>query len=228
MIMNTQENASTSGWEEDQTVDHSHGSSNNCSSNSSMHNALNGGMNNINMASPPPAPVYRSTIYSPGNVLRDLSAIPPKKPAPSWRAALAVRDGGPAAMLRSVRTNIVQSIRAFRTDELMEAASELGQHFVYANAAHAFTKSEVLDSIAKAYHFTRQQAKNYDPLLDALTTLIDKSGPQPGFVVVLEGLPCTLKFDKDARETLLDVFRDAVEYWAERRVPYRVFYSFAN
>ena len=86
MIMNTQENASTSGWEEDQTVDHSHGSSNDCSSNSSMHNALNGGMNNINMASPPPAPVYRSTIYSPGNVLRDLSAIPPKKPAPSWRA----------------------------------------------------------------------------------------------------------------------------------------------
>jgi hypothetical protein len=167
-------------------------------------------------------------LYPTGNVLRDLSAIPPKKPTPSWRAALAVRSGGPAAMLRSVRTNIVQSIRAFRTEELMEAASELGQHFVYANSANAYTKSEVLDSIAKAYHFTKQQAKNYDPLLDALTTLIDKSGPQPGFVVVLEGLPNTLKFDKDARETLLDVFRDAVEYWAERRVPYRVFYSFAN
>ena len=48
-----------------------------------------------------------------------------------------------------------------------------------------------------------------------------------GFVVVLEGLPCTQKFDKEARETLLDVFRDAVDYWAERRTPYRVFYSFA-
>jgi hypothetical protein len=46
-------------------------------------------------------------------------------------------------------------------------------------------------------------------------------------VVVLEGLPCTQKFDKEARETLLDVFRDAVDFWSERRVPYRVFYSFA-
>ena len=216
MITNIPENASIAGWEEDQIVDHSHDSTQNHS----------GHYEGMNMPSSSSSSYYN--LYPSGNFLRDLSAIPPKKPAPSWRAALAVRDGGPAAMLRSVRTNIVQSIRAFRTEELMEAASELGQHFVYANSAQAYTKSEVLDSIAKAYHFTKQQAKNYDPLLDALTTLIDKSGPQPGFVVVLEGLPSTLKFDKDARETLLDVFRDAVEYWAERRVPYRVFYSFAN
>jgi hypothetical protein len=216
MITNIPENASIAGWEEDQIVDHSHDSTPNHS----------GHYVGMNMPSSSSSSYYN--LYPSGNFLRDLSAIPPKKPAPSWRAALAVRDGGPAAMLRSVRTNIVQSIRAFRTEELMEAASELGQHFVYANSAQAYTKSEVLDSIAKAYHFTKQQAKNYDPLLDALTTLIDKSGPQPGFVVVLEGLPSTLKFDKDARETLLDVFRDAVEYWAERRVPYRVFYSFAN
>jgi hypothetical protein len=26
---------------------------------------------------------------------------------------------------------------------------------------------------------------------------------------------------------LLDVFRDAVDFWSERRVPYRVFYSYA-
>lgn len=218
MSTNIPENASIAGWEEDQLVDHSHGSTQD-------HLGHYAGMT---MPSTPTSNYFSNQLYPTGNGLRDLSAIPPKKPAPSWRAALAVRSGGPAAMLRSVRTNIVQSIRAFRTEELMEAASELGQHFVYANASQAYTKSEVLDSIAKAYHFTKQQAKNYDPLLDALTTLIDKSGPQPGFVVVLEGLPSTLKFDKDARETLLDVFRDAVEYWSERRVPYRVFYSFAN
>jgi hypothetical protein len=130
-------------------------------------------------------------------------------------------------MLRSVRPNIVQSIRAFRTNDLMEAAGELGQHFIYANCANGITKGEVLESIAHAYMFTKQQAKNYDPLLDALTTMVDKAGPQPGFVVVLEGLPCTQKFDKEARETLLDVFRDAADFWSERRVPYRVFYSFA-
>jgi hypothetical protein len=218
MITNIPENASIAGWEEDQIVDHSQDATPDRS----------GHYLGMNMSSTPSTQYYSNHLYPTGNVLRDLSAIPPKKQTPSWRAALAVRSGGPAAMLRSVRTNIVQSIRAFRTEELLEAASELGQHFVYANSANAYTKSEVLDSIAKAYHFTKQQAKNYDPLLDALTTLIDKSGPQPGFVVVLEGLPNTLKFDKDARETLLDVFRDAVEYWAERRVPYRVFYSFAN
>ena len=67
-------------------------------------------------------------------------------------------------MLRSVRPNIVQSIRAFRTNDLMEAASELGQHFVYTNCAQAMTKGEVLESIANAYMFTKQPAKNFDPL----------------------------------------------------------------
>jgi RNAse (barnase) inhibitor barstar len=151
------------------------------------------------------------------------------KPASSstWRAALAAREAGPTAALRAVRTNIVQSIRAFRTDDLMEAASELGQHFIYANCSNATTKSEVLEVIANAFHFPRQQAKNFDNLLDSLTTLVDRAGPQPGFVIVLEGLPCTHKFDKEVRETLLDVFRDAVEFWADRRVSCRVFYAFA-
>ena len=168
-----------------------------------------------------------ANIYAQGGLSRlqtyAANQVTGKKVTATWRAALAVRD----AVLRSVRTNIVQSIRAFRTPDLQEAATELGQHFIYANCVNAMTKGEVLEAIAIAYTFTKQQAKNFDPLLDALTTTTDKAGQQPGFVVVLEGLPCTQKFDKEARETLLDVFRDAVDYWAERRTPYRVFYSFA-
>ena len=53
-----------------------------------------------------------------------------------------------------------------------------------------------------------------------------KAGTQTGFLVVLEQLPNTQKFDKEAREILLDVFRDAADYWAEKKVPFRVFYSF--
>jgi len=131
-------------------------------------------------------------------VLADLgssaSTAPPAK-TPAWRIALAAREDGPTASLRAVRTNIVQSIRAFRTEDLVEAAGELGQHFIYANSTHAVTKSEVLESIANGFYFPRQQAKNFDGLLNSLTTLIDRSGPQPGFVIVLEGLPCTHKFD---------------------------------
>ncbi|MFX5756544.1 barstar family protein, partial [Acinetobacter baumannii] len=58
------------------------------------------------------------------------------------------------------------------------------------------------------------------------TDLTHKAGKQIGFVVVLEQLPNTQKFDKEARETLLAVFREAADYWAEKKVPFRVFYSF--
>ena len=39
--------------------------------------------------------------------------------------------------LRGVRTNIVQSIRAFRVQDLQDAATSMGHHFLYANLAHA-------------------------------------------------------------------------------------------
>jgi len=63
-------------------------------------------------------------------------------------------------------------------------------------------------------------------LYDSMTDPLHKSGPQPGFVVVLEQIPATPKFDKEAREQLLDIFRDAAEYWADRKIPFRCFYSF--
>ncbi|AEG68047.1 barstar family protein [Ralstonia solanacearum] len=130
-------------------------------------------------------------------------------------------------LFKTVRPNIVQSIRAFRVADLAEAATGLGQHFLYANCAAATTKGEVLDVIAREFLFPKHFGKNFDALADCLTDMIYKAGPQPGFVIVLEGLPCAPKFDKEARETLLDVFRDAAEFWAERKVQFRVFYSFA-
>jgi hypothetical protein len=47
--------------------------------------------------------------------------------------------------LRTVRPNIVQSIRAFRVPELQDAATELGHHFLYANLGNAQSKQDVLD-----------------------------------------------------------------------------------
>lgn len=130
-------------------------------------------------------------------------------------------------LFKTVRPNIVQSIRAFRVPELADAAAELGQHFLYAHCAHCATKAEVLETIATNFLFPKHFGKNFDALGDCLTDLIHKAGAQPGFVIVLEGLPCAQKFDKEARETLLDVFRDAAEFWSERKVAFRVFYSFA-
>jgi hypothetical protein len=50
--------------------------------------------------------------------------------------------------LKGVRTNIVQSIRAFRVNDLQEAAQSLGHHFLFANLSSAQSKQDVLDLIA--------------------------------------------------------------------------------
>ena len=147
---------------------------------------------------------------------------------------LIVQEKGPqlmpeapaeANLFRTVPPNVVQSIRAFRVTELQAEAAKLGQHFLYAYCGEALTKQQVLTTIAEAFHFPRHFGKNFDALSDCLTSLVYKSGQQFGFLVVLEQLPNTQKFDREARETLLDVFRDAADFWAEKKVPFRVFYS---
>ncbi|MDR5855397.1 barstar family protein [Caballeronia sp. LZ062] len=130
------------------------------------------------------------------------------------------------SLFATVRPNIVQSIRAFRVQELADEANRLGQHFLYAYLGQAQSKQEVLETIATSFLFPKHFGKNYDALYDCLTDLVHRAGSQPGFVIVLEQLPIAQKFDKEGRETLLDVFRDAAEFWAERRVAFRVFYSF--
>jgi RNAse (barnase) inhibitor barstar len=129
--------------------------------------------------------------------------------------------------LRGIRTNIVQSIRAFRVPDLQEAAQALGHHFLYANLATAQSKQDVLDLIGQQFMLTVSVGKNFDTLYDCLTDPVHKSGPQPGFIAVLEHIPANLKFDKEAREQLLDIFRDTVDYWGDRKIPFRCFYSFS-
>jgi len=133
---------------------------------------------------------------------------------------------GKMSLFKTVPPNVVQSIRAFRVTDLQAEAARLGQHFLYAYCAEATTKQQVLANIAQAFHFPKHFGKNFDALADCLTDLAHKAGPQPGFIVVLEQLPNTPKFDKEAREILLDVFRDSADFWAEKKVAFRVFYSF--
>lgn len=128
--------------------------------------------------------------------------------------------------LRTVRTNIVQSIRAFRVQDLQEAAQALGHHFLYANLATAQSKQDVLDLIGQQFILSTQVSKNFDALYDSMTDPVHKSGPQPGFIAVLEHIPANAKFDKEAREQLLDIFRDTADYWGDRKIPFRCFYSF--
>ena len=133
---------------------------------------------------------------------------------------------GTTSLLMTVPPNLVQSIRAFRVAELQEEAARLGQHFLYAHCIAGATKQQVLGIIAESFLFPKGIGKNFDGLRTTLTETMANAGTQQGFLVVLEQLPNTQKFDKEARETLLDVFRDAADYWADKKVPFRVFYSF--
>ena len=130
------------------------------------------------------------------------------------------------SLFLTVPPNLVQSIRAFRVAELQEEAGRLGQHFLYAHCNAGLTKQQVLGIIAESFKLPKPCGKNFDALRETLTETMFKAGPQTGFLIVLEQLPNTQKFDREARETLLDVFRDAADYWAEKKVPFRVFYSF--
>jgi len=129
-------------------------------------------------------------------------------------------------ILQTVRPNIVQAIRAFRVDELMSAAQDMGYHFLYANLSKAQTKPEVLEGIAQAFLFPSHFGKNMDALYDCLTDSLHDAGQQPGFVVVLDQVPATAKFDKEMREQFIDCFRDAADFWGERGIAFRCFYSY--
>ncbi len=84
----------------------------------------------------------------------------------------------------------------------------------------------MLAAIAESFHVPRPHGKNFDTLRDCLTDVMLKAGQQQGFLIVLEQLPNTQKFDREARENLLDVFRDAADFWADKKIPFRVFFSF--
>ena len=103
------------------------------------------------------------------------------------------------APLKGVWSNIVQSIRAYRVNDLQEAAQALGHHFLYANLAEAQSKQDVLDMIGAQFTLPSHFGKNFDALYDCMTDPLHKSGPQPGFVVVLEQIPTNPKFDTEAR-----------------------------
>ena len=92
--------------------------------------------------------------------------------------------------------------------------------------ANAQTKQDVLDLIGAQFTLATTSGKNFDSLYDSMTDPVHKSGPQPGFIAVLEHIPANTKFDKEAREQLLDIFRDTADYWGDRKIPFRCFYSF--
>jgi hypothetical protein len=129
--------------------------------------------------------------------------------------------------LKGVRPNIVQAIRALSRQELQAAAVDLGHTFLYADLGNAKCKQDILDMLAAQCALPELSSKSMEALSRGLTEYLSKPPTQLGFIVVIQQIPAHAKFDKEAREQLLDIFRDAADYWSERKHPFRCFYTFA-
>ncbi|CAN5189473.1 hypothetical protein BH10PSE16_BH10PSE16_38940 [soil metagenome] len=129
--------------------------------------------------------------------------------------------------LKGVGPNIVQGIRAWSRQELQAAAALLGHTFLHADLGNATCKQGILELLAAQCALPGQSFKSMEALVGGLTMDLPKPTKPLGFIVVIEQIPAHARFDKEAREQLLDIFRDAADYWAERRLPFRCFYTFA-
>ena len=131
----------------------------------------------------------------------------------------------PESLFTRIAPYSVQALRQVEEAEV-QAAAQAEHHRYYAVAcADCTTKAEVLARLAHALHLPEHFGGNLDALYDAMTDLPQAS--TRGWVIVLQDLPCTSAFTEEDREALVDVFRDATDFYAEQQLPFRVFYSFA-
>jgi RNAse (barnase) inhibitor barstar len=117
----------------------------------------------------------------------------------------------------------VRRLASYDVDDLRRWAAQSGHGFVLAECSDCVDKLTVLTAIGRAFAFPDWYGANLDALYDCLTDLPDRG--VPGWIVVLARLPDEPGFGAEDRAALLDVFRDAAEDFARRRVGLRVFYS---
>lgn len=132
-----------------------------------------------------------------------------------------------------IKPQSVQAVKNFTADQLREAAASLGDRFAHVRFAtrepgtggRVTLKTDVLQTIGRTLDFAGHYGANLDALYDALVDLGDAQAE--GTVILLDRIPTGPGFDADARESLLETFRDAADTLADSDKRFRVFYSFA-
>jgi RNAse (barnase) inhibitor barstar len=113
-----------------------------------------------------------------------------------------------------------------RPDALRRAAEGAGHRWLHADCTGAGDKAGVMAALARGFALPRHFGANLDALYDCVTDLEPGRGPAgPGLVLLVEHLPEGPGFDAGQRDALLEVFRDAADWFAERGVAFRVFHS---
>lgn len=117
----------------------------------------------------------------------------------------------------------VLPLGAYDLAELRRSAQRADQRLLHADFSGVEDKAGVMDELARAFALPKHFGRNLDALYDCVTDLVPPAeADQPGFVVILESLPGAGDLDRDA---LLDVFRDAADFFFDKGTAFRVFYS---
>lgn len=120
----------------------------------------------------------------------------------------------------------VLPLGAYDKTELQRAAARADQTLLHSDCKGAIDKQAVLTRLGEDLQLPDYFGRNLDALYDCLTDLEpNKDADRPGFVVILENLPDSSGFDSGDRSRLLDVFRDAADFFYEENTAFRVFYS---
>jgi RNAse (barnase) inhibitor barstar len=120
----------------------------------------------------------------------------------------------------------VLPLGVYDKSELERAALRADQILLRSDCASAHSEAAVLSQIGKDLSLPKKYGDNLGKLYDCLTDLRPNGdADKPGFVVILENLPDGGRFGKPERSALLDVFRDAAEYFYDAETAFRVFYS---
>lgn len=127
--------------------------------------------------------------------------------------------------LSNIPPHAVLPLRSYDRDALCAAAARAEQRVLQVDCRATTDPASVLGRIAGAFRLA-SPASGFDALYERVTALQPvPDADQPGFIVFLENLPETESFDRAARDRLLDVFRDAGDYFFDRETAFRVFYS---
>jgi len=131
--------------------------------------------------------------------------------------------------LSNIPPQALLPLSAYELTDLEQEASKTKQVFLQADCIAEKDKDAVLSKIASAFSFPSHFGGNLDALYDCVTDLEpNEKAKHPGFVVVLQSLPDSARFNAEERNRLLDVFRDAADFFSDQKVAFRVFYSTAN
>lgn len=126
----------------------------------------------------------------------------------------------------NIPPHAVLPLGAYDLDELRKCALRADQRLLQADLGGSGDKETILAKLGSEFGLPEHFGKNLDALYDCVTDMKPPSdADQPGFVVILQNLPQNDAFGVDERNALLDVFRDAAEFFYDKDTAFRVFYS---